>query len=191
VIPTDRFAMVEVRSARDLWDWLAAHHGQAESVWLVTWKKAAGVPYVSREEVLDALVAHGWTDGIRRVLDEARTMQLVSPRRQQVWALSYRERVARLRREGRMRPPGEAAVAAAMRAGLWEADAAVDALVVPGALAEALAARGARAAFDAAAPSYRRNVLRWIARAKTAPTREKRIAAVAEAAAEGRRVPQM
>jgi uncharacterized protein YdeI (YjbR/CyaY-like superfamily) len=90
-----------------------------------------------------------------------------------------------------MRPPGEAAVAAAMRAGLWEADAAVDALVVPGALAEALALQGARAAFDAAAPSYRRNVLRWIARAKTAPTRDKRIAAVAEAAAERRRVPQM
>jgi uncharacterized protein YdeI (YjbR/CyaY-like superfamily) len=182
---------VEVASAAALWDWLEARHEQEESVWLVTWKKAAGARYVSREEVLDALVAHGWTDGIRRALDAARTMQLVSPRRQRVWALSYRERVARLRAEGRMRPPGEAAVAAAMRAGLWEADAAVDALVVPETLAEALAVRGARAAFDAAAPSYRRNVLRWIARAKTAPTRDKRIAAVAEAAAERRRVPQM
>ncbi len=191
MIETDRFEAVEVGSAAALWDWLAAHHGQANSVWLVTWKKAAGARYVSREEVLDALVAWGWTDGIRRVLDEARTMQLISPRRQQVWAQSYRERVARLRAEGRMQPPGEAAVAAAVRAGLWEAEAAVDALVVPEALAQALETRGARAAFDAAAPSYRRNVLRWIARAKTAPTRRKRVEAVAEAAAEGRRVPQM
>ncbi len=191
MIETDRFEAVEVGSAAALWDWLAANHGQAESVWLVTWKKAAGARYVSREEVLDALVAWGWTDGIRRVLDEARTMQLISPRRQQVWAQSYRERVARLRAEGRMQPPGEAAVAAAVRAGLWEAEAAVDALVVPEALAQALETRGARAAFDAAAPSYRRNVLRWIARAKTAPTRGRRVEAVAEAAAEGRRVPQM
>jgi uncharacterized protein YdeI (YjbR/CyaY-like superfamily) len=90
-----------------------------------------------------------------------------------------------------MQPPGEAAVAAAVRAGLWEADAAVDALVVPEALAAALEARGARTAFDAAAPSYRRNVLRWIARAKTASTLEKRVEAVAAAAAQGRRVPLM
>jgi uncharacterized protein YdeI (YjbR/CyaY-like superfamily) len=191
VIPTGRFEKVEVASAAALRDWLATHHGQDESVWLVTWKKAAGAPYVSREEVLDALVAHGWIDGIRRVLDEARTMQLISPRRQQIWALSYRERVARLRAEGRMHAAGEMAVAEALRAGLWEADAAVDALLAPEELARALDACGARAAFDAAAPSYRRNVLRWIARAKTAPTRERRAEAVAEAAAAGRRVPQM
>jgi uncharacterized protein YdeI (YjbR/CyaY-like superfamily) len=191
VIETDRFTKVEVGSAGALWDWLEAHHGQAESVWLVTWKKAVPDRYVPHEEVLDALVAYGWIDGIRRVLDAERTMQLISPRRQQIWALSYRERVARLRREGRMRPSGEAAVAAAIRSGLWEADAAVDALVVPEDLAAALTARGSLAAFEATAPSYRRNVLRWIARAKSAPTRRTRIDAVAEAAATGRRVPRM
>jgi uncharacterized protein YdeI (YjbR/CyaY-like superfamily) len=157
----------------------------------VTWKKAVHDRYVSREDLLDALVAHGWIDGIRRVPDAEQTKQLTSPRREKIWALSYRERVALLRREGRMRPSGEAAVAAAIRSGLWEADAAVDALLVPEDLAGALTARGALATFETTAPSYRRNVLRWIARAKSAPTRRTRIDAVAEAAATGRRVPRM
>jgi uncharacterized protein YdeI (YjbR/CyaY-like superfamily) len=83
MIPTDGFAQVEVRSAADLRDWLTAHHAQADSVWLVTWKKAPGAPHVSTTQVLDELIAFGWIDGLRRKLDGARTMQLISPRRQQ------------------------------------------------------------------------------------------------------------
>ena len=41
------------------------------------------------------------------------------------------------------------------------------------------------------APSYRRNVLRWIKLAKTAPTRAKRIAAVAKSAMHNEKLPQM
>jgi hypothetical protein len=29
---------VEIRSREDLRAWLAGHHGQSESVWLVVWK---------------------------------------------------------------------------------------------------------------------------------------------------------
>jgi hypothetical protein len=34
----DRFERVEVQTEAALWAWLAEHHAQAESVWLVTWK---------------------------------------------------------------------------------------------------------------------------------------------------------
>jgi hypothetical protein len=34
----DRLARIEVQSEADLWAWLADHHGQEQSVWLVTWK---------------------------------------------------------------------------------------------------------------------------------------------------------
>jgi uncharacterized protein YdeI (YjbR/CyaY-like superfamily) len=183
---------VEVRSAAALRDWLAAHHAQAASVLLVTWKAARRDRYVSTAEVLDELIAFGWIDGRRWTLDAERTMQLIAPRRQQVWAKSYKDRAARLIAEGRMAPPGLAAIAASKAAGLWDAAGEVDALVVPDDLAAALdAAVSARAAFDGMAPSYRRNVLRWIAAAKTAPTRAKRIAATAQATARGERMPQM
>lgn len=80
----DRFARVEIASARDLWDWLALHHAEADSVWLVTWKAHHPDRYVSREAVLDALVAHGWIDGRRLKLDDDQTMKLIAPRRQQL-----------------------------------------------------------------------------------------------------------
>ena len=187
--PQDRFEHVEVTSAAELRDWLLAHHGQTEAIWLVTWKKAVPGRYVPHEQVLDELVAFGWTDGIRRRIDDERSRQLVSPRRTQPWARSYQQRAERLVAEGRMHPAGAATVERAKATGMWDAMADVDDLVVPEDLAAALRARpGAHEAFTAFPPSTRRNVLRWVASAKTEATRSKRIGATADEAAQGRRV---
>ena len=187
MIPTDRFEQVEVASADALWAWLAAHHARAEGVWLVTWKRHVPARHVGTGDILDALVAWGWTDGLRRKLDADRTMQLISPRRQQVWAASNRDRAARLIAEGRMAAPGLAAIEAAKAAGLWEAEAAVDALIVPPDLAAALGA----ADFGRYPPAYRRNVLRWLHRAVRPGTRAARIARIVETTVAGTRIPQM
>jgi uncharacterized protein YdeI (YjbR/CyaY-like superfamily) len=183
------YERVEIRAARALWDWLAAHHGRERGVLLVTWKAAHRQAYVSRDEVLDALVAHGWIDGRRFALDADRTMQLIAPRRERSWAESYKRRAARLEAEGRMHPAGRASVEAGRAGGLWDAMAEVDALTVPGDLAAALTGPG-RIWWDRAAPSYRRNVLRWIAGAKRPETRAKRVATVAAHSARGEKVPQ-
>lgn len=192
MIPTDGFAQVEVRSAAELRDWLMAHHAQAESVWLVTWKKAPGAPFVSTDEVLDALVAFGWTDGLRRKRDDGRTMQLISPRRQQAWAESYKRRAARLEEAGLMHPAGQAAIAAAKQAGRWDETAEVDALLVPEDLDAALEAKpDAADYFHKAAPSYRRNVLRWLHGAKRAETRAARIVTIVNLSEQAKKVPQL
>jgi uncharacterized protein YdeI (YjbR/CyaY-like superfamily) len=190
MIPTEGFAKIEVRSAAELHDWLVLHYGQAESVWLVTWKKSPGAPYVSNGEVLDELIAFGWIDGLRRKLDEDRTMQLISPRKQQSWAETYKCRAKRLETEGRMQPSGNAAIAAARLTGKWDETAAVDALELPGDLASALGEElGAK--FKAMAPSYRRNVLRWLQYAKRPETRAARVARIVNSAAQGEKLPQM
>lgn len=192
MIETEHFAEVEVRSAAELRGWLEGHHDQAASVWLVTWKKAPGSAYVSVDEVLDELVAFGWIDGLRRKRDDGRTMQLISPRKQQAWAESYKRRAARLEAEGRMHPAGRAAIAAAKAAGRWDETAAVDALIVPDDLVLALAAYPEAGRFFAAtAPSYRRNVLRWLHGAKRAETRKARIAKIVSVSAKGHKVPQL
>jgi uncharacterized protein YdeI (YjbR/CyaY-like superfamily) len=196
MIETDRFPLIEVRDAQELWRWLEANHRQQGAVWLVTWLKRPKAPYLSREAVLDALIAWGWIDGIRRAHGyggedgpgQGRTMQLISPRRHQFWTATYRARAERLMADGRMAPPGLEAMAAAKGAGTWEADLDVDALLVPEDMAEALGATAAT--FSAFPPSHRRNVLRWIAGAKTAPTRAKRIEKVVALARQGKRVPQ-
>jgi uncharacterized protein YdeI (YjbR/CyaY-like superfamily) len=191
MIASDRFEHVEVASEAALLAWLEAHHNQPESVWLVTWKKQVPDKHVAREAVLDALTAYGWTDGVMRRIDDERVMQLVSPRRQQRWAQSDKDRAERLLAAGRMQPAGLAAIARAKASGLWDAMADVDALAVPPDLADALAQLAARDRWDALPPSYRRNVLRWLALARTASTRDRRIAAAAETTAAGRRLPQM
>jgi uncharacterized protein YdeI (YjbR/CyaY-like superfamily) len=191
-LPVDRFAHVEVVNPAQLRDWLASNHSQDESVWLVTFKKVTPEKYVSRQQVLDELLCFGWIDGVLRTLDDKRTMQLISPRRRQVWAKSYKDRVARLIAEGRMEQPGLAAIETSKARGLWDAMADVDALEVPEDLAIALSATAnAASRFDAYAPSYRRNVLRWIANAKSDVTRNKRVSTVAAFAGRGEKVPQM
>lgn len=182
---------LEINRADALWFWLAENHTRNAGVWLVTFKKSAGANYVSREEVLDAVIAYGWIDGRRMKHDDPDlTMQLISPRRHQVWAQTYKERAARLEAEGRMQPPGRAAISASKAQGTWDSLAHVDRLEIPDDLGAALKAGSADEWFDQAAPSYRRNVLRWIAQAKTAPTRTKRVAIVSEHAARGEKVPQ-
>ena len=187
----DHLERVEVTSHVQLRDWLEVHHSQDESVWLVTYKKRAGDRYVSREQVLDELVAFGWIDGARRKLDDDRTMQLIGPRRVLHWAKSYKDRAQRLIAEERMHPAGLAAIEASEAAGLWGVMDDVDALVVPDDLATALLAGRSAEAFAAFPPSYRRNVLRWIAIAKTPSTRQKRIDRTVEVTHRGERIPNL
>jgi len=185
----DRFDKVEIASVDALWKWLSKHHKQTDSVWLVTWKAAHRDHYVSRDDVLDALIAHGWIDGRRMKLDGDRTMQLISPRQEQTWAQTYKRRAARLEKEGRMTDAGRAVITRSKKAGKWNTMTHVDRLEIPDDLSAALIARDATKWFGAAAPSYRRNVLRWIETAKRPETRTKRIKTVATAAALGQKVP--
>lgn len=185
----DTFVRVEVKSDAELWSWLERNHTQSQSVWLVTWKRQIPERYVSRESVLDALIAFGWVDGRRMKLDDERTMQLIAPRKQQVWAQTYKARAARLIKEGRMQPAGLSAVEAAKVSGKWDTLAHVDALEEPDALIRALDGAGAISWWRASAKSYRRNVLRWIATAKTDKTRQKRIRIIDDHAARGQKVP--
>jgi uncharacterized protein YdeI (YjbR/CyaY-like superfamily) len=146
----------------------------------VTWKKSVATKYVSTSEVLDEQVCFGWVDGLRRKLDQDRTMQLISPRRTQRWAQTYKVRAARLQRFGQMHQSGLNSIKASNQQGLWNATREVDALVVPKDLKQALKSQdSALTHFELFAPSYRRNILRWLKLAMTQKTRDKRLALIA------------
>ena len=192
MIRTEDFAEVEVTSVACLRAWLEEHHAQEDSVWLVTWKKSVPEKYVSREDVLDELIAFGWIDGIRRKLDDDRTMQLISPRKVQHWSKSYKDRAARLIETGRMAPPGFASIEAGKASGHWSFMDDVDALIVPDDLQAALdAAPKALRYFEDTPDAYRRNLLRWVKLAKTDATRSKRIGQIVSACGAGDCIPQM
>ena len=163
-----------VASSQELRDWLLAHHQQQESVWLVTYKKHIAGKYLSKQEVLDELLCFGWIDGIARKLDAERTMQLISPRRTQHWAGTYKERYARLLKEKRVHAAGKQSVAVSKKLGLWDYMDDVDKLIKPKDFADALKAHpSALENFNAFGASVQRFTLRWIKLSKTAPTRKK------------------
>ncbi len=173
----DRFIEVEITSAAELHEWLSLHQDQHDAVWLITYKKVVPDKYISHDQVLDQLIAYGWTDGIAKRIDTERTMQLVSPRRTKPWAKSYKDRAERLIATNKMQPGGMESVEKAKATGMWDAMNDVDALLVPEDLAAALAEHEPAAHHFASFPvSTRRNILRWIASAKTEATRAKRIA---------------
>ena len=65
-----------------------------------------------------------------------------------------------------------------------------DELVEPDSLTTALWAGRAKSWWDGTAPSYRQNILRWIAKAKREATREKRINTVVDHCIRGEEIPR-
>jgi uncharacterized protein YdeI (YjbR/CyaY-like superfamily) len=91
-----------------------------------------------------------------------------------------------------MTEAGQRVVDAAKRDGSWRALDAIDDLVVPDDLADAMRAVPAAAAnLSAFAPSTRRLALWWIASAKRPETRATRIAETVRLAAENRSVAEV
>lgn len=190
MIRTENFDKVEITAREELRYWLEINHNQSESVWLVTYKKDEPDKYVSRWEVLDELICFGWIDGIRRKLDDNRTMQLISKRKVEHWARTYKERAAKLIAEGRMHQSGLKSIEASKASGLWNFMDDVDNLIIPRDLSEALAKLdGASDFFDALNDSSKRFVLRWVKLAKTEKTRKNRIEKLAKLSAKGEKLP--
>jgi uncharacterized protein YdeI (YjbR/CyaY-like superfamily) len=122
MVKTENFNQIEISSSSELRNWLAKNYSQKESVWLVTYKRQMPDKYVSVQEVLDELLCFGWIDGIRRKLDDDKTMQLISPRQVQHWTKTYKDRFAKLEKEGRMTDAGRNAVLISKKMGsgiLW------------------------------------------------------------------------
>ncbi|WP_114751819.1 YdeI/OmpD-associated family protein [Pleomorphovibrio marinus] len=186
---TENFQKVEVSSTKELRAWLEQHHAQKESVWLVTFKKTVPEKYLSTSEVLDELLCFGWIDGIRRKLDDNRTLQLISPRKVEHWAKTYKDRAAKLIEEGKMQEAGFRSIEISKQAGLWDFMDDVDKLIVPQDLLDALQKlEGAEAFFHGINDSSKRFVLRWIKLAKTEKTRDSRVEKIAQLSAKGEKL---
>jgi uncharacterized protein YdeI (YjbR/CyaY-like superfamily) len=178
---------VEVRTRAALRAWLEKHHGQSESVWVVSWKK--GRPdHMSYDAIVEELLCWGWIDTQGRALDAERTMLLVSPRRAgSAWSSSNKARVERLRAAGAMTEAGEAEIRAAEASGMWTFLDDVERLEVPADLGAALDGAGLRAVWDGWPRGLRRATLEWIKTAKRTETRAARIAEVVGSAGQGLR----
>lgn len=190
MVKTEKFIQVEVTTQNALREWLIKNHNQKESIWLVTYKKEIEDKYVSVQSVLDELLCFGWIDGIRRKLDDSRTMQLISPRKVEHWTKTYKDRYAKLWSQNLVFPAGIEAVENSKKAGLWNFMDDVDALIKPDDFVRKLESfPNAMANFNAFGASSQRFILRWIKISKTETTRAKRIQQAASLANDNKKIP--
>jgi len=171
--------------------WLEKHHDREKELWLIFYKKHTGRTGLAYEEAVQEALCFGWIDGIlKRIDDEKHTIRFSPRRKNSIWSQTNKKRVARMIAEMRMTEAGLAKVAAAKRNGQWE-NASVQRPTpeIPSELNQALAGnKAARENFENLAPSYRRQYIWWIAIAKRAETRRKRVVEAVRLLAENKKL---
>ena len=177
----------------ELREWFDANHETADELWLGSYKKASGKPSVTWSDAVDEALCVGWIDSVRYSLGDDRSAQRFTPRRKgSNWSAINVAKVAALTAEGRMRPAGLTAYEARLpeRTGIYSYERPLTALTDEE-VDRFRANPAAWADWERRPPSYRKPVLNWITSAKQPATRERRLAALIEDSAAGRKVRPM
>jgi len=186
--PTD---VTHFASAAAFREWLQEHHAGRDELWVGYWKKATGRPSLTWEESVDEALCFGWIDGIRKRVDEhAYTIRFTPRRAGSTWSLRNIDRYAALEAAGRVAPAGAAAYAKRTEENSGTYSFEQD---TPPELSEAYVARlrsnpDAWSDWQSRPAGYRKQVTHWIMSAKREATRERRLAALIEDGAAGRKV---
>lgn len=169
--------------------WLAEHADSSPGMWVVLPRARSAVTGLTYDDVIEEALCFGWIDSTYRRRDDSTNELLLAPRRpHSTWARTNKDRVERLTVAGLMTEAGQRVIDLAKANGSWHALDAVERREVPEDLARALdAVPEARAFFDDLPPSARQMHLWFVISAKRPDTRARRVAAVVDAASEGRR----
>ena len=169
--------------------WLEEHHETEKELWLGYWKKATGKPSLTWSQAVDEALCFGWIDGLLRGIDDQRHIQRFTPRKPTSnWSAVNVRKVEQLRKEGRMRPAGEAAFARRRpdKTGVYSFEQRDEAAFTPEQQAQFEADAAAWAYWQARPPGYRRTATWWVLSAKREETRARRLATLIEDCAAGR-----
>lgn len=174
--------------------WLEENHQTAEEVVVGYYKKKAGKPSMTWSESVDQALCFGWIDGKGKSLgDEAHTIRFTPRRPKSNWSEVNIRKVAELTKAGLMRPAGLAAFEKReeARSGVYSYEQRHLATLTEEQQAEFQANRAAWEWFNAAAPSYRKAAIFWVASAKREETRVKRLRQLIDDSAAGLEVPPL
>jgi uncharacterized protein YdeI (YjbR/CyaY-like superfamily) len=182
--------VVVFESAADFRAWLEENHESAPELWVGYYKKGAEKTSQTYAQAVEEALCFGWIDGVtRRISDEVYANRFTPRRRTSNWSGVNIAKVAQLIEQGRMRPAG-------LRA-FDERDRRKDAsysferppIDLPPALELRLRANtDGWAYWQATGPAYRRDATRWVLDAKRDETRERRLQALIDDSAAGRRI---
>lgn len=165
---------------RDDWrEWLEKFHDRAKEIWLIYYKKHTGQPTISYDDAVEEALCFGWIDSTVKRVDEDRTAQRYTPRKDTAnWSLPNRQRIRKLVAEGRMTEAGLAKIIPEVLDERNDPKPQPRSKVVepPEYFKQALMkSKRAWENFNRLAPSHRRNYIEWVTTAKREETRLKRM----------------
>src|SRR5258708_807925 len=170
--------------------WLEKHHDHASELLVGFYKKGSGIPSMTWPESVDQALAYGWIDGVRKGIDDVSYTIRFTPRRPgSIWSAINIRRVAELKKLGLMRPAGVQAFErrSDAKSSIYSYENAPRTLD-PIDEKKFRARKKAWEYFSNQAPSYQRVAIYWVMSARKAETRARRLAALIEDSANGKRL---
>ena len=142
-------------------------------------------------QAVDEALCFGWIDGVRKSIDETSYANRFTPRKaRSTWSAVNIRRAHELIAEGRMRPAGLRAFAARAeeRSGIYSYEQRGDAQLTDAQESQFQTNQAAWDFFQTQAASYRKTAIWWVVSAKKEETRQRRLTALIEDSAAGRRI---
>ena len=168
--------------------WLEKNHSNTIGIWLIYYKVKSDKPSVRYSEAFKEALCFGWIDSKVKSIDQERYMQIFTPRKpKSVWSKLNKQYIEELIEQNLMTAAGFAKITAAKEDGSWKTLDAIEALIIPEDLKQALESNEvAKRNFEAFNNSSKKSILFWIASAKRSQTRLKRIEQTVNSAAENK-----
>ncbi len=172
-----------VKNRREWRSWLQRNASSSREIFLIYHKKSSGRPRIAYEDAVEEALCFGWIDGKVNKLDDQRYIQRFSPRRPASrWSALNIKRAKKLIAEGKMTAVGLAVFNPARKT-------APQPTQLPRNLEQEFRKHAAAwENFQRFPPFYRRMTVAWVASAKKAETRLKRLNQLVEYSAENRRI---
>jgi uncharacterized protein YdeI (YjbR/CyaY-like superfamily) len=170
--------------------WLEKNHAEAPGIWLRIYKKKSGVDSINYDLALDEALCYGWIDGQVKTYDEQSYIQKFTHRRaRSMWSKRNIEHVARLEKDGKMKPSGIKEVETAKADGRWYVSYDSPAnMTVPEDFLKELSKDKKSAEFFKSLSKANQYAINWrLQTAKKPETREKRMKLILEMLAKGQK----
>ena len=172
--------------------WLEEHHTSARELWVGFHKKGSGRPSITWPESVDEALCFGWIDGVRKSIDDKSYVIRFTPRKvSSTWSAVNIKRITELIGQGRVFPAGLEAFErrSEKKSGIYSYEQRGLAKLDKAHEQQFRAQKAAWEYFQAQPPGYKKIVTWWVVSAKKEETRQRRLATLIEASAEGRPIP--
>lgn len=170
---------------RKAWrNWLQKNYADKQNIWLIIYRKTAGKPTVTYDEVVEEALCFGWIDSKPNKRDDESYFLFVAPRKpKSPWSALNKRRIEILLQQNKIEKPGLEKIEAAKKDGSWILLDKIEALEMPVELKEAFSKnKKGLNNFEQFPPGVKKQIYQWVDNAKTEQTLQKRVKETVELA---------